>query len=147
VDEYATALYESVVAAVPGWIERSVAHVVGATGTACDAGVAEAAAGAGVQAQSEVGPELLSLLETDIDDQRTTPLNIVRAAVPHATAVLEAAGIPPVQRDETRRRLFPDDLYDLSPASLGEIDAGLTEPGLIWGAQKAMAHLQRHGRP
>lgn len=146
-DEYATALYESVVAAVPGWIRRSVDHVVVATGSAPGPEVTKAAVEAGLRAQLEVGPQLKELFDTDIDEQQTTPLNIVREAVTHATAVLHAAGIPPVARDETRRRLFPDDHYDLAPASLGEIDPALSEPGLIWGAQKAMAHLQRHGRP
>lgn len=146
-DEHATALYESVVAAVPGWIERSVSHVLAATGTAPDPDVATAAAAAGARAQAEVSVALAALLEADIDDQRTTPLSILRAATTNATAVLQAADVPPVHRDESRRRLFPEDTYDLSPASLGEVDPALTEPGLIWGAHKAMAHLVRHGKP
>lgn len=146
-DEHATALYESVVAAVPGWIERSVAHVLDATATAPGPRVLAAAARAGHEAQADVAAQLAGLLETDIDEQRTTPLSVLRAAVSHATAVLEAAGVAPVARDQARRSLFPDDLYDLSPASLGEVDPSLTEPGLRWGASKAMAHLQRHGSP
>ncbi|MDQ6909570.1 MAG: hypothetical protein M3Z84_02100 [Actinomycetota bacterium] len=144
-DAYAQALYESVTAAVPGWIEHSILRVFVEARTEPPPDVTTAAVAAGLRAQAEVGKQLKPLLEADIDEQPTTPLSIVRGAVRHATAVLEAAGIPAVERDETQQRLFPDDLYDLTPAALGDVDPGLTEPGLVWGAHKAMAHLQRHG--
>jgi hypothetical protein len=147
VDEHATALYESVIAAVPGWIERSVARVVAVTGTGPDPDLDAAAVAAGARVQAEVGVALKTLLAADIDAQGTTPLSILRAAVGPATEVLRAAAVPPLPRDESRQRLFPDDIYDLSPAALGDVDPALAEVGLIWGAHKAMAHLQRHGRP
>lgn len=146
-DEHATALYESVVAAVPGWIERSVGRVLAMTGASPSPELWEAVAAAGVQARAEVAVELRALLEADIDEQRTTPLEVVRAAVAAVTTVLVDAGVPALERDETRRRLFPDDLYDLAPAALADVDPGLAEPGLVWGAHKAMAHLQRHRNP
>ena len=46
-----------------------------------------------------------------------------------------------------RARLFPDDDYDLSPATFADVDPRLTEPGLAWGAAKAFTHLQRHRPP
>lgn len=144
-DEYAQALYESVTGAVPGWIERSIFRAFAEANTHPSTDAETAAAAAGLQAQAEVARELKTLLEADIDEQPTTPLSIVRGAVHHATAVLEEAGIPIAARDETQRRLFPDDVYDLSPAALGDVDPHLTEPGLVWGAHKAMAHLQRRG--
>jgi putative CocE/NonD family hydrolase len=38
---------------------------------------------------------------------------------------------------------FPDDAYDLGPASFADIDPSLHEPGLMWGAAKAHVHLAR----
>jgi hypothetical protein len=103
-----------------------------------------AAAEAGRQAAAEVGPAVRELLAADIDDQRTTPLSLLRGAVRYPTAVLEAVGVPPVRRDEPQERLFPDDVYDLAPATFADVDPALAEVGLAWGAAKAFEHLQRH---
>jgi hypothetical protein len=34
-------------------------------------------------------------------------------------------------------------VYDLSPATWGDVDESLQEPGLIWGAWKAKTVLER----
>ena len=106
--------------------------------------VRAAAAEAGRQAAAEVGAQLRTLLEVDIDHQRTTPLSLLRGAVRFPTAVLEDAGVPPVRRDEQQERLFPDDVYDLAPATFADVDPALADPGMAWGAAKAFQHLQRH---
>lgn len=146
-DEHATRLADAVTQAVPGWVERSVGGVLAATATPAGPEIAHQVAEAGRRAQAEVAAALGELLQADVDEQRSTPLSIVRAAVTHPTAVLQAAGVAPVARDETRRRLFPDDVYDLSPAALTDLDPALTEVAIAWGAYKAAVHLERHGRP
>jgi hypothetical protein len=60
--------------------------------------------------------------------------------------VLRAAGVPPVRRDEFAEHAFPDDVYDLAPASFADVDPSLHEPGLVWGAAKAHVHLSRRRR-
>jgi hypothetical protein len=145
-DEHATALAEAVDAALPGWVERSVHRRLADFGVAPDPEVAAAAAEAGRRAAVEVGAAVRTLLEADIDEQATTPLSLLRGAVRYPTAVLERAGVPPVVRDEIQERLLPDDLYDLAPATFADVDPALAEPGLRWGAAKAHAHLQRHGK-
>jgi hypothetical protein len=86
------------------------------------------------------------LLAADIDEQRTTPLAILRgAALRYPTSVLHAAGVPPVVRDRAAEELFPDDLYDLVPASFADLDPSLADAGLRWGAAKAFEHKRRHG--
>jgi hypothetical protein len=87
-----------------------------------------------------------ALLETDVDEQRTGPLAIVREAVVHPTGVLARAGVPPVVRDEHAERLFPDDAYDLTPGAFADLDPALHEPGLVWGAAKAHVVLARRRR-
>ncbi len=144
--EHATALADAVEAALPGWVERSVSRrLVEAGRTEPDPEVAAAVAAAGRRAQREVGPRVRQLLDADIDEQRTTPLSLLREAVRYPTEVLRSAGVEPVERDELQERLFPDDVYDLAPASFADVDPGLTDPGMVWGAAKAWHHRQRHG--
>lgn len=109
-----------------------------------DAATAEAAREAGRRAASEVGADVRDLLLADIDEQWTTPLSLLRGAVRYPTQVLQDAGVPPVERDPVQERLLPADLYDLSPASFADVDPALAEPGMVWGAAKALAHRRRH---
>jgi hypothetical protein len=107
------------------------------------ADVREAARAAAARARADVGAELRAFLALDVDDQRTNPLAILRAAVRYPTAVLRDAGVPPVRRDEFKARAFPDDVYDLAPATWKDVDESLQEPGLIWSAWKAKTVLDR----
>jgi hypothetical protein len=85
-----------------------------------------------------------ALLASDIDAQRTNPLSLLRGAVRYPTAVLRDAGVAPTgQRDEFAVRAFPDDVYDLAPATWTDVDESLQEPGIAWGAWKAYTHLSR----
>ena len=145
VEPHATALADAVDAALPGWVERSVARVLAAwQGGAPDPDVLDAAREAGLRAKAEVGLAVRTLVEADIDAQRTTPLALLRSAVRYPTRILQEAGVPPVERDPMQVRLLPDDLYDLSPASFADVDPALAEPGMVWGAAKALAHRRRH---
>ena len=144
-EDQARVLAVAVEAALPGWVERSVERLLVAWHGSADAEVMAMARRAGAAARADVGPRVRALLEADIDDQRTTPLTLLRGAVRYPTEVLRAAGVPPVERDRFSEERFPDDDYDLSPASFADVDPSLHEPGIAWGAAKAMAHKQRHG--
>jgi hypothetical protein len=143
-DDYATALADQIDAALPGWVIRSVTRLVTLWAGAVPPEVAAAAESAGQRARSEVMPEVRALLGADIDEQATTPLAILRAAVRYPAEVLAAAGVPPVKRDAFSERAFPDDVYDLTPATFADVDPELAEPGIVWGAAKAYQHKQRH---
>jgi hypothetical protein len=84
------------------------------------------------------------LVDTDVDDQRGNPLALLRTATRYPTEVLHAAGAPAVERDKFARERFPDDDYDLTPATWSDLDPSLHELGLTWGAAKAFVHKQRH---
>jgi hypothetical protein len=142
--EHAQALFDGIEAAVPGWVERCVERRLLDYSGAADDELMSAAAGAGLRAQAEVAASLRVLLETDIDAQATTPLSVLRQAVRYPTEVLRAAGVPPVRRDAFAESSFPEDEYDLAPASLADVDPDLVELGLAWGAAKAMVHRRRH---
>ena len=140
-------LADAVTAALPRWVERSVIELVWAwTGTPGPEEV-EAARAAGVAAAADVGPELHGLLAADVDEQWTNPMTIVRRAVAPATAALRTAGVGEVVRSPEDEARFPDDVYGLTPGTFAELDPALHEPGIIWGAVKARAHLARHRPP
>lgn len=107
----------------------------------------EAAASAGRQAAAEVLPALRALVEADVDEQRTTPLSLLRRATTFATAALERLGVPPVARDRFAEERFPDDRYALAPASMAVLGEEVEELAIAWGAAKAMAHRRRHLGP
>jgi hypothetical protein len=141
--DYASELAAGIEDALPSWVQRQVARVMVAwTGSVPD-DVRDEAARAGRAARDELGPTVRALLELDIDDQRTNPMTIVRSAAAYPTAVLRAAGVPPVERDANAVRQFPDDDYDLVPTRFADLDPGLHERGIHWGAAKAHVHLQR----
>jgi hypothetical protein len=143
VDEPADVLASAVDAAIGPWVERAVARIMVAYAGVVPPEVAADARQAGEAATAAVGVELRRLLALDVERQPTNPLSILRAAVRYPTAVLQRAGVPPVVRDEFRERAFPDDVYDLAPASWRDVDEALHEPGIIWGAWKAKTVLDR----
>jgi hypothetical protein len=106
--------------------------------------VAEASAQAGREAALEVGARLRALLGADIDEQRSTPLSVVRDAVRYPTAVLRSAGVSAVVRDRFVEEALPDDWYGLSPASLTDLAPELGDLAIAWGAAKAFEHRRRH---
>ena len=139
------ALADAARTALPGWVERCVRTRCEESGVAYDDRVREAARSAAGACAAQVGDELVDLLTADPDDQRGTPLTLLRRAVRYPTEVLAAAGVPPVDRDDFARRAFPDDPYDLSPASFEAVDPALRDPGIAWGAARAWVHRRRHG--
>jgi hypothetical protein len=144
VDAVAEALVAAVDRAIGPWVERSVGHIMAAYRGEVPSDVRDQARIAGEDARLEVVPALRALLARDVDEQWTSPLSIVRGAVRFPTAVLRAAGVPDVQRDEFHERLFPEDRYGLVPKSWRDVDPDLHEPGLVWGAWKAKTVLDRH---
>jgi hypothetical protein len=141
--EAARALADAVDEALPAWGERSVRRLLIAYRGAVTPDEASAARAAGVRARDHVMPRLRALLVQDVDEQRTNPLSIIRAAVRFPTEVLQEAGVPEVVRDEFSERSFPNDVYDLSPATWRDVDESVHEPGIVWGAWKAKTVLDR----
>lgn len=145
---YASALADGIERALPGWVERRVTELVTAWCGDPSPDVVAEARSAGAAAAATVGPEIRALLSADIDDQRTTPLAVVRRhALRYPTEVLAAAGVAPVARDKAAEELFPDDVYDLAPGSFADLDPNLADLGVEWGAAKAYEHMRRHRSP
>ncbi|HEY2430723.1 MAG TPA: hypothetical protein VGI06_17445 [Acidimicrobiales bacterium] len=141
----AKALLDGIEAALPAWVVGSVERVYRAWAGPLPPEVAAAAGRAADEAVADVGLRVRGLLEADIDEQGTTPLALLRTAVAYPTAVLRSAGVPPVVRDPVDEAMFPGDAYGLAPATFADLDPGLVDAGVGWGAAKAWEHRRRHG--
>ncbi len=137
--EHGRILAEGIRAALPGWVVSAVHSRL----PDMDLEVRQAAEAAGAQAAVVVGEEVAELLAAGIHNQRENPLAVLRRAVRYPTGVLRAAGVVPVDRDDFAIARFPDDAYDLVPASFSDIHPDLRDPGIAWGAAKAFVHRHR----
>lgn len=140
---YANELADAVDEALPRWVERSVRRVADQEGLRLGDDIEAQIAEAAEKTRAEGAQRIRTLLATDIDEQVGSPLAVLRSLVRYPTEVLQALGAKPVARDEFQQRNFPDDVYDLSPASFADVDPSLHEPGMAWGAAKAYVHLAR----
>jgi hypothetical protein len=134
--ELADALADAIEAAIEPWLVDAVVHRAGEDARRSAEAMARATA-------AEVVPQVRALLRTDIDEQATTPLALLRIAIGPATALLTELGVVPADRDEFAERAFPGDLYGLTPAAFEDVSADLRTPGVEWGAAKAFVHLRR----
>jgi hypothetical protein len=136
---------DSIVRAVESHLEAwTVAHVrriLDAWGRADAVPRADAerdAHRAGRAVATATADELRALFALDVSEQRVTPLEIVRRAITAPTRVLEAAGVPSIERSSFDERAFPDDRYGLVPQTLGDLgDESLGPLQLAWGMAKA----------
>jgi hypothetical protein len=134
------AIVAGVERAGPAWSVRNVDRILDAWGrieSERRAAVRDAAARAGAQAAARVAATLRDLLGLDPAEQAATPLEIVRTIVAEPTAVLRDLGVPEVVRDAFDEQAQPDDVYDLAPRTLADLDPDLGPELLIWGIAKA----------
>jgi hypothetical protein len=141
-------LADAVDAALRPWVERSILTTAQrlAGREALTNGLLADSVAAADAAHREVVPALRALVGTDAEAQRVNPLQLLRDAARHPTAVLAAHGIPPAQRDALQQETLPLDVYDIAPATWGDIDPSLVDPGIRWSAAKAYVVLDRRGR-
>ena len=139
--ECARELSDGICQALPEWVVSAVESRL----PEMSPEIRREAEAAGAAAAAQIGEEVARLLAADIDDQPENPLAVLRRAVQYPTEVLADAGAAPVERDDFAIHRFPDDAYDLTPASFADIHPDLQVPGLTWGAAKAFVHRRRHG--
>ena len=124
------------------WIVRAIEQRATEAAVVTDELLAEAER-AGAAATTDIGGRIGDLLATDIDQQTSTPLALLRLAISYATAVLAEHEVPAPERPAFETDAFPDDTYGLSPANFADVHEDLRVPGLEWGAAKAYVHLKR----
>ena len=126
----------------PGWLERTTITAAARGGVEIDADDPELAAVVD-DAVTKLLAALTALVATDVDEQRTNPLSLFRQAVAEPNALLLRRGALPTTTDRFAVEHFPDDVFGLGPAAWSDIDPELHEPGITWGAWKAMIVLRR----
>lgn len=138
----ANALLDVARAVVPAWLRRITvaAAARGGVDVAPDDPDVDAMVSA---AGRDLVARLQDLLETDVDAQRSNPLSLFRAAIAAPTELLRDRDVPVPPANDFDRGHFPDDIYGLGPATWADVDPDLHEPGLTWGAWKAMTVLRR----
>ena len=139
--EAAAAIVAGVERELPGWVERSVVGILDAWGKV-DAGARaraeRASVDAGTAAAVRIVAELRALFAIDPAAQHATPLEVVRSAYREPTAVLAAARVPAVERDDFDERAWPDERYGLVIRTLGDLgDDDLAPLHFAWGMAKA----------
>lgn len=139
-DEPVTELLSAAGVAAPGWLRRVTLQ---AAGSPPPPGLNEAVEEMVAVQSVRLRGELEALLRTDVDEQRTNPLSLFRSAVDAPTRLLQRFEIAPPPPDAFAGERFPDDPYRLGPATWSDIDPALHEPGLTWGAWKALTVLRR----
>jgi len=141
--ETGAAIVAGVERCLPRWAELQVQRIVDAWGQLDPDERARVRAdghAAGLSAAARISGELRAFFAAPVEEQRTTPLQIVRSAYREPTSVLAAVQVPPVVRDEFDERAWPDDRYGLVPRTLGDLgDEDLAPLLLAWGLAKAAA--------
>jgi hypothetical protein len=147
--EAGDAIVEGVERELPSWAVRGVVRILDAWGRIDPPTRVQAdrdAEAAGAAACTRVVGELRVLFAIDAEQQRATPLQVVRTAHREPTALLESLGIPHVVRDEFDERSWPDDVYGLVPHTLGDLgDPDLGPLHLAWGMAKTGVLRARRG--
>jgi hypothetical protein len=125
---------------LPGWVHVQVVRIADAWGRLAEDERARLDAGTDAVARAttaRVVDHLRALLGADPQEQRATPLQVVRTSYEEPTALLASFEIPAVERDEFDERAWPDDRYGLVPRSLGDLgDPDLGPLLLAWGMAK-----------
>ncbi len=130
-------LADAVAAALPDWVERTLRRRAPEVAD-------EVVAAVTAEVEADVLPGLRELLARDVDEQRQSPLALVRRAAATLGGALDGLGVPPADRDDHQRSLFPDDDHDLVPATFSDLSDDAGRAGIEWGASKAFVHRRRH---
>lgn len=139
---YSTRLLHTMEAVAGPWLRGLVDRVVASQGLGDSVDMAHIDRVVSA-ARDRLLATLTELLALDAWEQRLNPLEIVRGATAPLTAELTSRGARPVERDEFKERSFPDDVFDLAPATWSDVHPDLHEVGLEWGAWKAAAIISR----
>lgn len=99
------------------------------------------------QVSCDVEQSITTLVNADVDEPLSGPLERIRRAVEPLNDALENRGAPQPARDPVEAAMRPADQYALGPMTFRDLGDDVHEAGIAWGAAKAHLHLQRRRRP
>ncbi len=140
---YALQLGDGIDEYLGAWMKRLGEATLTASGIVVTGEVGESLDALVEREVPQVVAQVRLLLNSDIDDQRSNPLAIIRQLLVPLTQFLDDHGASRPRRDADAVRLHPADLFDLVPGGFVDIDPSLHTPGIVWGAAKAHVHLRR----
>ena len=140
--EPARVLLDETARVAPGWLRRVTVAAASRGGVSISQDDDELNSVI-VAATRRLVDDLADLLATDVDEQRTNPLSLFRDSVAAPTRFLLDRGVRPPVADRFAADHFPGDVFALGPAAWSDVDPSLHEPGITWGAWKAMTVLRR----
>ena len=122
-------LTAAVANAFPRYLWERINKLGVVAGSSVDAAIA-----AGVAELEETLADLLARPEVE---QSRSPLELVRHATRHVTEALAGLGVQRPTRDQFLAETYPEDLYDLYPASSQSLGEEVWRLHLEWGKAKA----------
>ena len=140
---YAKRLLDAIIVAVPVWVDESVRKIVRRQFGVVNDDIAAAIVVAGKEAQEYVFTRLSALLATDVDQQSSNPLQILRESARFPTQVLLNASVTAPKRDHFDEQINPDDVFGLGPYTWRDLGEEVHDAGIEWGAWKAATVLSR----
>ena len=142
-DPYSKALFDAVAAAFPTWLTAQTRQILASGRVDLDSATTAEIDAVVVAATHEATDALMRLFTTDVDDQATNPLHVIRSATRRATEYARSRGVSPVARDEWDERALPHDLYAIGPIAWRDLGEDVHDAGISWGAWKAATVLSR----
>ncbi len=142
-EPYPQELFDAVMEAIPGWVQGRIVEIAAAEHGTCPDALLASLSDIGSATADIVANDLAQLLSTDVDAQKTNPLQVLRSATSVATDALQAAQVTPVRRDEFEVRAMPNDVYAIGPLTWRDLGESVHEAGITWGAWKAAVVLSR----
>lgn len=141
--EVAAELLDTLLAAIPGWVDRTVTERARSAGIDLGRGDLDRVAATGHRLAERLRDPLTRVLTADVDTAVGTPLALLRAGVGGINDLLDDMGVPRPARGRFEADRFPDDRHLVGPASFADVDDAVHGPGLLWGAARARVHLRR----
>ncbi len=136
-EEYPEALFDAVAQSYGPWLTRRVTDL--SRGVLESQKIAEV-----VEVSTRVAlANLRDFLETDVDQQKSNPLQLLRESTQRANELLASASIAPAPRDEFEERAMPHDMYGIGPLTWRDLSEEVHDAGITWGAWKAATVLSR----
>lgn len=87
--------------------------------------------------------DLRRFLATDVDDQKSNPLQLLRESTRLANELLASLTVAPAPRDEYEERAMPHDVFGVGPLTWRDLSEEVHDAGITWGAWKAATVLSR----
>ena len=133
---YGMALLTAIESAFAPWLRATLEFRSGASLSAeVEAGI--------TSAEERAIANITRLIEADVSEPLSGPLEQLRQAVGGIAPVLVAHDFPQPNRDPYDQEMRPDDIFDLGPISFMDLGEAVQTAGITWGAAKAHLHMTR----